>query len=364
MDPRFVAVMDEMCQMLGQIFQTKGEIIPLVASSRGGMEAAVTSVLERGDEAIFVLNGVFGEMFLSIGQRHGIKTTIVQYGHDELPDLQKIEDAIKSGSPKALLVVHNESSTGAENPAAEIGKLAREHDLIYILDCVSSMGGVDIKTDQWGVDICVTGSQKALGSLPGLAIVSVNDRGWQAMKERKTPIGSYYFDLWRWMRMWVPEERGGEVMFGYRRQPVTMGTHLTYALHAGTKMIMEEGLEARFARHARVARAVKAATKALGLKSVPHPEMESKTITAFHVPDGLNGGELLRTLRGKYGVHFSGGLEALSGKIVRIGHMGNTAAIEYAVPGLSALELVLSEMGYPLEIGAGLAAFHREYGED
>jgi len=361
MDPRFIAVMDEMCQMLGKIFQTKAEIIPLVSSGRGGMEAAVVSVLEPGDEALFVLSGVFGEMFVAIAQRHGVKASTVNYAYGELFDLQRIEDAIRAGNPKAIFVIHNESSTGTENPAAEIGKIAREHDLIYVLDTVSSMGGVDIKTDEWGVDVCATGSQKALASLPGLAIVSVNDRAWQVMRERKTPISSLYFDLWRWMRMWVPKERGGEVMFGYRRQPVTMGTHLTYALHAAVQMIMEEGLEARFARHAKVARAVKAATKALGLKQVAHPEMESKTITAFYVPEGINGGELLRTLRGKFGVHFSGGLEALSGKIVRIGHMGNTAAIEYAVPALSALELVLSEMGYPVEIGAGLAAFYQEY---
>lgn len=162
LDPEFVEVMDETCQMLGKIFQTKSEIIPLVSSGRGGIEAALVSSLDPGERILIVSNGVFCNMITSIAERVGIVPVVVKYEPGKKMDLTKIEDAIKKNNIKAIAAVHSETSTGMLNPAQGIGEIAKEHNLIHIVDCVSSLGGVDVRPDEWNVDICITGSQKAL----------------------------------------------------------------------------------------------------------------------------------------------------------------------------------------------------------
>lgn len=364
LDRRLVAIMDETCRILGEIFQTKGEMILLVSSARGGLEAAITSVMEPGEEIIIVINGAFGRMLESIARRIGAKVRAITFPNGHPIDSERVEEVVKDSEAKALAAVHNETSTGVlNNTMAELGEICRENDLLYILDTVSSLGGAEVRTDDWGVDLCITGSQKCLGCLPGLAIVSVSDRAWEAMKGRKSPVSSFYFDLLRWMEMWVPPERGGQVIFGYRRQPVTMATHLAYALREAVAMIEEEGLAERYQRHLVNGRAFKAAIGALGLETVPTmPETESPTVTAFYPPEGTAAPELQGVMRERYGVHISGGLEELSGKILRVGHMGNTASPEYLVPTVSALELSLRELGYEVEVGCGLAVLGEAYG--
>ena len=363
LDRRMVAIMDETCQILGEIFQTKGEIILLVSSARGGLEAAITSIMEPGEEIIIVSSGAFGRMLESIAKRIGAKVRALTFPNGHPIDLGEVEEVVEGTKAKALATVHNETSTGALNPAAELGELCRENGLLYILDTVSSLGGVEVRTDDWGVDLCITGSQKCLGCLPGLAIVSVSDRAWKVMKDRKTTAPSFYFDLLRWLEMWVPRERGGQVVFGYRRQPVTMATHLVYALREAVAMIEEEGLAKRFQRHLVNGGAFKAAVRALGLETVPIvPEIESPTVTAFYPPEGIAAPELQRVMRERYGVQVSGGLDELSGRILRVGHMGNTASPEYLVPTVSALELSLRELGCEVGVGSGLVALREAYG--
>jgi len=355
LDPEFIEVMDETCRMLGQIFQTKSEIIPLFSSGRGGIEAALASSLESGERVLVVSNGVFCNMITSIAKCVGIMPIVVKYEPGKKMDLTKIEDAIKKNNDvKAIAAVHSETSTGMLNPAQEIGEIAKEHNLIYILDCVSSLGGVDVRPDEWGVDICITGSQKALGSLPGLAILSVSGRMWDIFEKRKTPIQSFYFDLSRWKSMWIPKERGGKIIYGYRRMPVTASTHLIYALHEACKMILEEGLSQRFERHQRIAKAVREALKRLGIKIFPEPGLESPTLTAFLPPRGARESDIRKIMKQKYGIAIADGLEEFHGKMLRIGHMGNTASMEYIVPTVAALELTLRELGVNVEVGAGV----------
>jgi len=364
LDAEFIEVMDKTCQMLGKIFQTKSEIIPLVSSGRGGIEAALASSLEPGERVLVVSNGVFCNMITSIAKCVGLMPIVVKYEPGKKMDLTKIEDAIKKNNGiKAIAAVHSETSTGMLNPAQEIGEIAKEHNLIYILDCVSSLGGVDVRPDEWGVDICITGSQKALGSLPGLAILSVSDRMWDIFEKRKTPIQSFYFDLSRWKSMWIPKERGGKIIYGYRRMPVTASTHLIYALHEACKMILEEGLSQRFERHQGIAKAVREALKRLGIKIFPEPGLESPTLTAFLPPRGVRESDIRKIMKQKYGIVIADGLEEFHGKMLRIGHMGNTASMEYVIPTIAALELTLRELGVDLEVGRGVDALLQSVGE-
>lgn len=357
LDPGFVRVMDETCQMMGKIFQTKSEIILFPSSGRGGIEGALASGLEPGERVIIVSNGVFCNMITSIAKCVGTVPVVVKYEPGRKMDLTKIEDAIKKNNDvKAIVAVHNETSTGMLNPAKDIGGIAKEHNLIYILDCVSSLGGVDIRPDEWGVDICITGSQKALGSLPGLAIVSLSDRMWHVFEKRKTPIQSFYFDFSRWKSMWIPKERGGKVIYGYRRMPVTGSTHLVYALHEACKMVLEEGLMKRFERHQKVAKAMREALKKLGIEIFPEAGLESPTLTAFLPPQGINEFDIRKIMKQKYGVAIADGLEEFHSKLLRIGHMANTASMEYVVPTIAALELALRELGLDVDVGAGVDA--------
>lgn len=354
LDPEFIEVMDETCQMLGKIFQTKSEIIPLVSSGRGGIEAALVSSLEPGERVLIVSNGVFCNMITSIAKRVGTVPVVVKYEPGKKMDLTKIEDAIKKNSIKAIAAVHSETSTGMLNPAQEIGKIAKQYNLIYILDCISSLGGVDVRPDEWGVDICVTASQKCLASLPGLAILSINDRMWDIFEQRETPIQSFYFDLSRWKLMWIPKEQGGKVIYGYRRMPLTASTHVFYALNEACKEILEEGLSQRFERHQRIAKAVRKALRRIGIEIFPEPGLESPTLTAFLPPEKVNEYDIRKIMKQEYGIAIADGLEEFYGKMLRVGHMGNTASMEYVVPTISALEITLRELGVNVEIGAGV----------
>jgi alanine-glyoxylate transaminase/serine-glyoxylate transaminase/serine-pyruvate transaminase len=355
LDPDFVDMMDETCQMLRSIFQTQEEIIILVSSGRGGIEAALASSFEPGEQILIVTNGVFCKMIVSIAQRLGLKTVLVEFEPGKKIDLTKIREAIdEAGCIKGIATVHCETSTGMLNPVEEIGKIAKKYNLIYILDCVSSIGGVNVKTDEWAVDICITASHKAIGSMPGLSIISISDRMWKVFENRKCPIKSWYFDLNRWKLMWIPEERGGKTIFGYRRMPVSASTYLVYALHEACKIILEEGLSRRFARHQIIARQIRRAIMNMGMKIFPEQGVESSTLTAFCPPNQRKESEIREVMKNKFGVSIGGGLEEFHGKILRIGHMGNTASMEYVLPTITALECTLRELGEDIEIGKGV----------
>jgi len=358
LDPDFIKVMDETCKMLREIFQTKSEIIPLVSSGRGGIEAALVSTLEPRDQILVVSNGVFGNMITSIAKHVGAMPIVVNYKPGKRIDLTRIEDAVKKNNDiKAIAVVHSETSTGMLNPVKDIGEIARQYNLIYIVDCISSLGGAEVRVDEWGVDICIAASQKALGALPGLAILSISDRMWNVFENRRVPIQSSYFDLSKWRSMWIPKERGGKVIYGYRRMPTTGATHLIYALHEACNMILEEGLQQRFKRHQKVAKGVREALKRLGIKIFPELGLESPTVTAFLPPEGIDESKIRRIMKQKYGVVIAGGLEEFHGKMLRIGHMGNTASVEYVVPTLISLELALKELGVSVKIGTSVNTF-------
>jgi aspartate aminotransferase-like enzyme len=272
-------------------------------------------------------------------------------------DLDRIEDAASSSDLKAIAVVHSETSSGVLNPIREIGEIAKRFNLIYIVDAVSSAGGAEIQMNEWGIDILCTGSQKCLGSLAGLAPVGIADRMWDIFDRRTTIPQSFFFDLNRWKLMWFKKEHGGLLKFKYRRQPMTVATHLVYALDEATRLVIEEGLETRFRRHRTAAKAIHAALPHLGLTLFPDADLASPTTTAIIPPKEISEGDIRRILRQKYGVLVAGGLEEFYEKMFRIGHMALTASYEYIIPTIAALELTMQELGMKtVETGRAVAA--------
>ncbi len=256
-----------------------------------------------------------------------------------------------------MTLVHNETSTGTTYPAADVARLAKRHDALFMLDTVSSLAGLDVRTDEWGVDFNMTGSQKCLAAPLGMAIVSVSPAAWDAMERRKHKAGSWSYDLLRWKENWVPVSRGGHIPDGTpRRQPVSIPTHLTQALGAAARLILEEGLPHRFRRHAVAGRAFRAGLDAMRIEMFPDASLLSDTVSCFKAPAGIDPGALVLHMRDHYGVLIGTGLDTMRTTTLRVGHMGITSSPMYVLPTLSALEMTLRDLGYRTEAGAGVAA--------
>ena len=342
---------------LREVFQTRHEVIIMPGSGRTALEAGALSVIEPGDRVLVVGAGVFGVLMREIMGRVGAEMTEFPVEWGARLDLDRLAREAERLRPKAITLVHNETSTGTTYPAAEVGKIARAAGSLFLLDTVSSTAGIDVRTDEWGVDLNMTGSQKCLAAPLGMALVSVGPRAWQAMEQRKVKAHSYAYDLLRWREQWVPVSRGGKVPDGTaRRQPVSIPTHLTEAMRVAVRLILEEGLEHRFRRHAVAARALRAGVAAMGMEMFPDPSMLSNTVSSIKAPKGIDTAAVVVTMRDRYGVLIGTGLDKIRTSTLRIGTMGITASPHYVLPALSALELTLRDLGYKAEPGAGVAA--------
>jgi aspartate aminotransferase-like enzyme len=343
---------------LREIFQTsEGEVILLPGSGRTALEAAATSVIEPSEEVVVIVAGVFGLLMQEIMIRVGAQVTEFSVEWGQPLDLAALEKKVAEVAPKAITMVHNETSTGSTYPAEPVGAIAQRHGALFLLDTVSSLAGIDVRTDAWRVDFGMTGSQKCLAAPLGMALVSVSPRAWDAMERRKRKAGSLVYDLLRWKEMWLPASRGGRVPDGApRRQPVSIPTHLTLAMQAATRLILEEGLPHRFQRHRIAAQALRAGLDAMRLELFPHPSVASNTVACFRVPNGIEAGAVVREMRDRYGILIGTGLERFRATTLRVGTMGLTASPLYVLPTLSALELALRDLGYKSESGAGVAA--------
>jgi alanine-glyoxylate transaminase/serine-glyoxylate transaminase/serine-pyruvate transaminase len=352
-------ILEPACLDLRQVFQTTGEVIALPGSGRTGLEAAALSLVEPGDRVVVVVAGVFGALMQEIMERAGATVTpfTVEWGRPL--DLEALERTVGQVRPRILSLVHNETSTGLTYPAAAVGEVARRHGALYLLDTVSSLAGLDVQTDSWGVDINMTGSQKCLAMPLGLAVVSVSPRAFEAMERRSRRSSSYAYDLMRWKRQWVPASRGGGVPEGGRRhQPISMPTHLIQALRETTKMILEEGMPHRIRRHRIAGKAFRAGLAALKLDLFGDPALASDTVSCFRMPPGIGAAAAVRRMRDAYGILVSTGIGAdpLRQGALRVGTMGLTASPLYVLPTLSALGMALRDLGYKADTGEGLAA--------
>jgi len=342
---------------LREVFQTTGEVILMPGSGRTALEAGALSVIEPGDRVLVVGAGVFGVLMREIMGRVGAEMTEFPVEWGGRLDLDRLAREAERLQPKAITLVHNETSTGTTYPAAEVGRIARATGSLFLLDTVSSIAGIDVRTDEWGVDLNMTGSQKCLAAPLGLSLVSVSPRAWEAMDRRKTPARSYAYDLLRWRDQWMPVSRGGKVPDGTpRRQPVSIPTHLTAAMRVAVRLILEEGLPHRFRRHAVAAGALRAGAAAMGLEMFPDASIVSNTVSSIKAPKGIDTGAVVTTMRDRYGILIGTGLDKIRATTLRIGTMGITASPLYVLPALSALELALRDLGYKAEPGAGVAA--------
>jgi alanine-glyoxylate transaminase/serine-glyoxylate transaminase/serine-pyruvate transaminase len=343
---------------LREIFQTSGgEVIAMPGSGRTALEASVISAIEPGDRTLVVVAGAFGALMREIMIRAGAEVTehAVEWGHPL--DLDRLERDIERVKPKAVSMVHNETSTGTTYPAAEVGRLAKRHGALFMLDTVSSLAGLDVRTDEWGVDFNMTGSQKCLAAPLGMAIVSVSPAAWQAMERRKHRASSWAYDLLRWKENWIPVSRGGLVPDGSpRRQPVSIPTHLTHALGVASRLIRDEGLAHRFRRHAVAGRAFRAGLEAMRLEMFAHASLLSNTVSCFKAPAGIDPATVVTHMRDRHSILIGTGLEKIRTSTLRVGHMGITASPMYVLPTLSAIEMTLRDLGYRSEAGAGVAA--------
>ncbi len=339
---QFRQVLAEVLDDLRYVYCTKNPVLALTASGTGGMEAALANVVPPGGKAICLISGRFGERWRSLCKAFGVEAVNVTVPYGESVRPEQLAAALKQ-HPDAAAVCStlSESATGARNDIQAFGKLVAQTPAVLIVDAISGLGVVECRTDDWHVDLCVTGSQKALMLPPGLAFVSVSDKAWQKIDANPAPR-MYYFDL----RKYRDSLKSGDT-------PFTPAHTLLQALRVSLKRLRAEGIEKAWARQARVAAAARAGVQALGLELFPQCPVEGMTV--FKVPEGLDGVALLSKLEKQYGLKLAGGQDTLKGKIVRLAHMGYIDQFD-VLGAIAGLELVLLEMGHPVEPGAGVAA--------
>src|SRR2546422_8165768 len=281
-------VLEPTTQALREVFQTKGEVILMPGSGRTALEAGAVSVIEPGDRVLIIGAGQFGILMREIMNRVGAELTEFSVELGQPLDLARLATEAERLRPKAITLVHNETSTGTTYPAAEVGKIAGRVGALFLLDTVSSIAGIDVRTDEWGVDLNMTGSQKCLAAPLGMSLVSVSPRAFETMERRKRKAGSYVYDLLRWKEWWIPVSRGGNVPYGAaRRQPVSIPTHLTGALNVAARLILEEGLPERFRRHAVSGAAMRRGITAMGLEMFPDALLLSNTVSCLKTPPAI-----------------------------------------------------------------------------
>jgi aspartate aminotransferase-like enzyme len=343
---------------LRDIFQTsEGEVIMMPGSGRTALESAAISLVEPGDRVVVIVAGQFGVLMREIMLRVGAQVTEFPVEWGRPLDQERLERVVERVKPKILTMVHNETSTGVTYPGEAVGAIARRHGALYLLDTVSSLAGIDVRTDGWGVTCNMTGSQKCLAAPLGMALVSVSPGAWQAMERRRRKATTWVYDLLRWRELWIPVSRGGKIPDGApRRQPVSIPTHLTLAMQAAVRLILEEGLPNRFQRHAVAGRAFRAGLDAMRIELFPDPSIASDTVSCFKVPNGLEAGAVVKQMRDRYGILIGTGLDRFRSTTLRVGHMGITASPLHVLATLSALELALRDLGGKSEPGAGVAA--------
>jgi len=352
LDPQFLEIMSETQDMLRQVFQTTNALtFPVSATGTAGMEACLVNLLEPGDKAVVATMGYFGNRMVDIAGRTGADVTVLERPWGQVFEPDAIRDAVKRVKPKVLALVHAETSTGALQPLEDIGRICRETGTLLVTDCVTSLGCIPVKLDEWGIDAAFSCSQKGLSCPPGLAPVSFSERAVAALKARRTKVQSWYLDLTTIMGYW-----GGDRAY-HHTAPITM----VYAIREGLRLVLEEGLEARFARHVRNHRALKAGLTALGLTYTADPKNQLPQLNAVRLPDGVDDVAGRKRLLTEFGIEVGGGLGDLKGKAWRIGIMGQNSRPGCVYQVLAALEQVLRGAGAKVAPGAGVGAAEQVY---
>jgi aspartate aminotransferase-like enzyme len=331
--PEFQDMLLQSTERLKQVFQTSNDVLILTGSGTGAMEAAVVNVLSPGDVVLSVSIGVFGDRLAQIAEAFGASVIRLTATWGTAADPETIRDALKENPAiKAVLVTHNETSTGVTNDMAAISKVVKESDKLLIVDSISGISSLPFRTDEWDCDIVMSGSQKGYMVPPGLAFVSVSQRAWDASKEAKMP--RFYWDFGR-AKSYL--ERG--------QTPWTPAVSVLYGLDVALEKMMEEGMENIFERHARIAQKTRDAVKGLGLSLFADESHASNTVTAVDIPPGVDPKALLQQLQSDHDVVLAGGQGSLDGKIMRVGHLGYITDEDISQV-MDALASVLPKVGF------------------
>jgi len=353
LDPEYLRIMDETRRLLQFVFQTRNDLtIPVSGTGSAGMEACLVNLLEPGDEAVVCVNGVFGTRMADIVERCGATLVRVEAPWGRVIDPTDVAAALgRCRKPKLLGIVHAETSTGAWQPLEEIGRLTHEAGALFVVDTVTSLGGCPVRVDDWGIDACYSGTQKCLSCPPGLSPVTFGPRAMDVLRTRKTKVQSWYLDLTMIEKYW-----GAERVY-HHTAPISMN----YALYEALRLIEEEGLQARWARHESNHHALKAGLAAIGLGLAAQENHQLWTLNSVRIPDGVDDAGVRSALLSAFNIEIGGGLGPLKGQVWRIGLMGESSTPANVLLVLSALERVLPPCGHPIEPGAAVAAAQRVY---
>ncbi|MCX5703297.1 MAG: alanine--glyoxylate aminotransferase family protein [Candidatus Omnitrophica bacterium] len=340
--PQFQAVLKKAAEGLKYVFQTKNDVFILASSGTGAMEAAVINLLSPGDTALTIQGGKFGERWTELCKAYGVISEVLDVQWGKALDPNEIAKILRANPKiKAVFATLCETSTGVVNDIKALGEVVKDTAAVLVVDAISGLGAIDLKTDEWSCDMVVSGSQKGLMLPPGLGFISASPKAAKLIEAAKCP--RYYFDL-----------RLAKKALNQTDTPFTPAITLIIALNEALEMMRQDGLENIFLRHKKMAEATRAAVRGLGLELFA-PGASSDVVTAVRVPQGIDGEKLVKTMRDTYGVTIAGGQSELKGKVFRIAHMGYIEEFDI-ITGISCLEKVLCQMGYKFQLGAGVKA--------
>ncbi|NMA55285.1 MAG: alanine--glyoxylate aminotransferase family protein [Firmicutes bacterium] len=348
LDPEFIEIMDDTGDLLRYVFQTENTMtLPMSGTGSAGMDTVLSNLLEPGDKAIVAFCGVFGERMIDIAQRTGAEVKVVSGDWGRIIEAEQIEAAFKEmPDAKLLAFVHAETSTGIMQPVDDIVRIAHEHGALVAMDCVTSLGGAPVWLDKWGIDAAYSGTQKCISCPPGLSPISMNARAQKALNSRKTAVPSWYLDLTMIERYW------GKERFYHHTAPISMA----YALREALRIIAEEGLEARWARHEKNAQAFTAGCKAMGLEPFAQEGYRLPSLITLKVPANVDDAAARKHLLQKFNIEISGGLGPVKGQIWRVGLMGSNSTSKNVFLALTALASALNAQGFKASASAALEA--------
>ena len=338
----FSKIFKEVATMSKRIFQTEQDVVVVAASGTGALEMAVANVVNPGDTVLVAVTGVFGERFVKIAKAYQAEVIVANFDIGEVVDPLVIKEKLEQYPDiKAVFATHCETSTGVANPIKEIARVVKETNAVFVVDSVSALVGMDLKMDEWGVDIAVTASHKALGLPPGLALIAVSEKAWKKVEVHQGP--KFYWDL-----------RAYKKNLDNNTTPFTGPVSLVFGLAESLRLIEEEGLENSFKRHYLLRDMVRAAIKALGLELLVEDDQKAScTVTSIKGNDQLDVEKFRKVLKEDYKIVAAGGQQDLKGKIFRIGHMGYTHPMDMLTT-IAGVELALKQVGYPVELGSGV----------
>jgi len=335
LDPEFIAIMDQLKVMLRHLLRTKNELtFPISATGSAGMETCLVNLLEPGDQALVCVSGVFGGRMSDIVERCGAKSVRVDAPWGRPVEPSKVEAALKTCKPKLVIIAHGETSTGVLQPLEQIGKLARDAGALFVVDAVTTLGGVDVRTDDWGIDAIYSATQKCISAPPGLAPVSFSPRAVRAIENRKTKVQCWYLDVTLLRQYWEGAKR-----VYHHTAPIS----LMYSLHEALSLILEEGIDARCQRHSRNYELLRDGLESMGFEFVVDPAYRLPVLSTVTLPDGLDDARVRSRLLEEFDIEIGAGLGDFAGKVWRIGLMGGSSTANHVNVLLSALRSIIAD---------------------